>query len=72
MWVEIWTDAYDYGSYLLIIRELDDNTIEIYDIQEKIVIEKFENYEEALHWLYEDEYLLVEGRHYTNSEIERA
>ena len=61
-WVEVWIDS-SSGSYLLILRTTPDGWIEIVDPQEGWrVIERFGKYDDASHWLNEDEYDRVEGR----------
>jgi hypothetical protein len=64
-WVEVWIESYPGGEYLLLVRPTGLGAIEIVDPQEgRKVIEVFSTYEDALHWLNEDEYDLVEGRYY--------
>jgi hypothetical protein len=58
-WVEVWLDL--STLYVLILRE-NAGRPEIYDPIEKRVIERFDRYEDACSWLWEDEYTRVEGR----------
>lgn len=61
-WVEVWIDSAS-GNYFLVLRPTPDGGVEIIDPQEGgRVIERFGNYDDASHWLNEDEYDLVEGR----------
>jgi len=61
-WVEAWIDSC-CGEYVLLVRE-HNGRIEIIDPQEKgSILECFASYEDALHWLNEDEYDLIEGRY---------
>lgn len=62
-WLEVWVDSSPERQYLLVVRPLSDGRFAILDPQEKWrVAEFFESYEDAVHWLNEDEYDLVEGR----------
>jgi hypothetical protein len=61
-WVEVWIDSAS-GDYVLLLRPVEVGGLEIVDPQEgRKVIKRFKSYEEAVHWLNEDEYDLVEGR----------
>ncbi len=67
-WIEVWIDAAS-GEYLLLVRQDADGRVEINDPQEgSRTIQLFATYEEACHWLNEDEYDLVEGR-WTKDEV---
>jgi hypothetical protein len=60
-WVEAWIDS-AAGEYILIVRERDGR-IEIVDLQKHgSIIQSFDSYDDALHWLNEDEYDRIEGR----------
>lgn len=62
-WVEVWIDTSSAGGYVLLLRCLHDDSLKLADPQEGgRVIWDFPSYEEAVHWLNEDEYDLVEGR----------
>ena len=62
-WIELWIDSPSRGDYFLVLRELIDGSLEIIDPQKNgEVVNTFVNYEDAVHWLDEDEYDLVEGR----------
>jgi hypothetical protein len=62
-WVEVWIDSASGGDYVLILRSLADGSLEVIDPQDKSkVVNIFDSYDEATHWLNEDEYDLVEGR----------
>jgi hypothetical protein len=61
-WIEIWIDS-SSNEYLLALRRLANGEVEICDPQESWRrLEMFATYEDAVHWLNEDEYDLVEGR----------
>jgi len=61
-WIEAWIDSCA-GKYVLLVRQHNDR-IEIVDPQKNgEIIESFHSYEDALHWLNEDEYDLMEGRY---------
>lgn len=61
-WVEAWIDS-SSSTYVLLVRERLSGDIEIIDPQDRhTCIATFTDYEEALHWLNEDEYDLMEGR----------
>lgn len=47
---------------MLILRSNGDSSLEVIDPQNQGKVVKFEDYEEAVHWMNEDEYDLVEGR----------
>ena len=62
-WVEAWIDSAE-GAYVLLVRETSVGMIEIVDpLKGNSIIQVFSSYEEALHWLNEDEYDLIEGRY---------
>lgn len=62
-WAEVWIDSASRGDYVLILRSHGDSSLEVIDPQNKgKVVKNFEDYEEAVHWMNEDEYDLVEGR----------
>ncbi len=64
MWVEVWIDDPSAGGYVLVLRALSDGSLQLIDPQESgRVVEVFSNYEDAVHWLREDEYGQVEGRY---------
>ncbi|AUX36107.1 MULTISPECIES: hypothetical protein [Sorangium] len=65
-WVEIWIESSSRGRYLLVLRPCDEGGFELRDPQKGgETVERFATYEDAVHWLNEDEYDLVEGRwHY--------
>lgn len=66
-WVEAWVDS-GSGAYILLLRGLDTQAIELVDPQENSrVITTFDTYENAKHWLNEDEYDLLEGRYALDS-----
>jgi hypothetical protein len=61
-WIEVWIDS-SSAEYILVLRQLGNAELEVCDPQEDWrTIEKFATYEDAVHWLNEDEYDLVEGR----------
>ncbi len=61
-WIEVWIDNVAW-KYVLVVRPIGDGRVEICDPQESWkVVGVFDNYEQAEHWLGEDEYDLVEGR----------
>ena len=63
IWVEAWIDSAS-GDYILLLRCIEDGKLELTDpSKSNAVIEIFENYEDAVHWLNEDEYDLLEGRY---------
>jgi hypothetical protein len=62
-WVEVWLDSPSGGEYVLVVRGFSDGHVEIIDPQkarEQVAV--FNHYEDATHWLDEEEYDLVEGR----------
>ena len=62
-WVEAWISAPSYDPYLLVLYGLADGVCRLCDPQEGgRVLEVFPSYEDACHWLNEDEYDLMEGR----------
>lgn len=66
-WVEVWIDSASRGDYLLMLRALEDGSLEVIDLQKgKEVVRTFASYEAAVHWLSEDEYDRVEGRWVAN------
>lgn len=61
-WAEVWIDSASRGEYVLILR-LVDNYLEVVDPQNQgKVVKTFDDYENAVHWLNEDEYDMIEGR----------
>jgi hypothetical protein len=61
-WAEVWIDSASRGEYVLILRLVDD-CLEVVDPQNQSkVVKTFEDYENAVHWLNEDEYDMIEGR----------
>lgn len=61
-WLEVWIDS-SSAEYVLVVRPCDGGGVEVFDPQENWRrIERFSDYESAVHWLNEDEYDLVEGR----------
>ncbi|MGK3995639.1 hypothetical protein [Sorangium sp. So ce1024] len=68
-WVEIWIESSSQGQYLLVLRPCDEGGFELRDPQKGgEIVERFVAYEDAVRWLNEDEYDLVEGRwHYERS-----
>ncbi|AGP39907.1 hypothetical protein BE04_17180 [Sorangium cellulosum] len=64
-WVEVWIESSSRGGYLLVLRPGDAGGFELRDPQKGgEAVERFATYEDAVHWLNEDEYDLVEGRWY--------
>ena len=62
LWVEAWIDSASV-EYVLLLRQLVRGELELLDPAKSYkVIETFEDYEAAVHWLNEDEYDLIEGR----------
>ena len=62
-WIEVWIDEPSGGGYLLVVWGFIDGHVEIVDPQkggERVAV--FDDYEQATHWLNEEEYDLVEGR----------
>ena len=71
-WIEVYADGADLGFYLLTLRALKEGTFELLDPQKGgKVIENFGSYDDAMHWLGEDEYDLV-GRIGDEDEREAA
>ena len=71
-WIEVYAAGADLGFYLLTLRALKAGTFELLDPQRGgEVIEKFSSYDDATHWLTEDEYQLV-GRLQDGSEEDAA
>jgi len=63
-WLEVWIDSSTL-EYVLLVRQTGDNGVEVVDPQDRCnIVATFEDYDEAVHWLNEDEYDLIEGRHY--------
>ena len=61
-WVEVWIDSAS-GRYVLLLLPNENGRLDVADPQEGLkIIQRFETYDEASHWLNEDEYDLVEGR----------
>jgi hypothetical protein len=61
-WLEIWLDS-SSAEYLLVLRQLPNGDLELCDPQASWRrIERFATYDDAVHWLNEDEYDLIEGR----------
>ncbi|MDC3959770.1 hypothetical protein [Polyangium jinanense] len=62
-WLEAWVDFSSDRHYVLLVRERLSGKIEIVDpAEDNKVIHEFDNYEDAVHWLREDEYDQIEGR----------
>ncbi|AUX46451.1 uncharacterized protein SOCE26_079570 [Sorangium cellulosum] len=64
-WFELWVDASagDGWIYVLILRGSSDGSLELIEPQKGGErVDTFGNHEDAVHWLSEDEYELVEGR----------
>lgn len=64
-WLEVWIDSGSHTDfvYILIVRALN-SSFHIVDPQKHgEVVETFDEYDEAVHWLNEEEYALVEGRY---------
>lgn len=69
-WIEVYVDFGLNGEYLLTLRELASGKLELLDPQKGgEVIWRFDNYEDAMHWLTEEEYDLV-GR--VGGEVDEA
>ena len=63
-WIEVWVDSGSRGERLLILVGTDSAEIELLDPHEgNKTIARFASYEDAQHWLNEDEYDRVEGRY---------
>lgn len=61
-WVEVWIDS-EEGDSLLVVKSSQDGGLEIVDPQEKNkLVAQFGAYEDAVHWLVSDQYMLVSGR----------
>ncbi|WP_437728375.1 hypothetical protein [Sorangium sp. So ce861] len=62
-WIEVWVDDSSRGDYLLVLRGLEDGRVEIVDPQKnKEQVAMFDSYDDATHWLNEEEYEPIEGR----------
>ena len=62
-WVEAWIDSAS-GEYVLLLREIADGKFQIVDPQKNMqIVMTFASYDDAIHWLNEDEYDLIEGRY---------
>lgn len=62
-WIEVWVDSASKGEYVLILQSNKNGVLSIIDPQDaRKVVSTFNNYEDAVHWLNEDEYDLIEGR----------
>jgi hypothetical protein len=63
IWLEVWIDDAPGSEYLLLLRANRSGPLQLIDPQEAgKVIAEFAEYPEAVHWLNEDEYDLVQGR----------
>ena len=61
-WIEAWIDSVA-AEYVLLVRE-NAGRIEIVDPQKAgRIMESFDSYDDALHWLSEDEYDQIKGRY---------
>jgi hypothetical protein len=59
-WVEVWIDSASEGGYLLVLRPASNGELQVSDPQDGAkAIAAFVSYEDAVHWLNEDEYDLV-------------
>ncbi len=62
-WVEVWIDDAPGSEYLLLLRA-DATGMCLIDPQKSgECVASFDGYEDASHWLREEEYELVGGRH---------
>ncbi len=64
-WYEIWIGPSGYGDipiYILLLWEDKEGNFEVYDPIERHYSFFGKNYEDAMHYLTEDEFQLVEGR----------
>ena len=61
-WSEFYTERWEPGSYVLVLRALDDGSFEVYDPKLDKVIETFSNETEVDMFFVDEEYVLVEGR----------
>jgi hypothetical protein len=69
--IEVWTDSATRGEYLLVLRAREDKTLELVNPHTKNqVVRMFASYEEAVHWLGEEEYERVEGRWFADDDDE--
>ena len=68
-WIEVWVDGGTKGEYFLVLRALSDGSLAIVNPHaQNAVVKAFQKYDEAVHWLTEDEYELIDGRWFPNGE----
>jgi len=71
-WLEVWIDSAS-AAYVLVLRQLKSGELELCDPQESWrKLETFATYDDALHWLNEDEYELIEGRRVLEGDSRRC
>jgi len=61
-WVEVWIDSASL-EYVLILRQSQTVSIELFDPVQHTVVKTFDTYDNACLWLNEDEYDLIQGRY---------
>lgn len=64
-WFEVWMDGASKNdwTYLLVLQTIFDGSLRLIDPQKsREIVRTFLTYEDAVEWLREDEYDLVEGR----------
>lgn len=62
-WIEVWIDSASKDYFLILRCQSTTEFMLIDPQQDKRQIVSFSSYEEASHWLNEDEYDLIEGRY---------
>jgi hypothetical protein len=62
-WFEVWTDDTTEPPYVLLVLSSGlVGGVRVFDVRESKVVLEASTYEEAQHWLSEDEYRRVTGR----------
>ncbi len=61
-WLEVWIDTSSDGESILILRAMNDGTFEVTTPFKSSWRQVFNEYDEAVHFLREDEFDIVEGR----------
>ena len=58
----MWIDSASKGDYVLILRLVNDYLEVVYLQNPGKIVKSFDDYDEAVYWLNEDEYDIIEGR----------
>ncbi len=61
-WYEVWAGYAHIPPNIFLLWEDESGSLEVFSARENEIIRTFDQYEDAMHWLTEDEYTLVDGR----------